>query len=89
VKEPWYAVDLVTEQPFNMVVMTVPNKGIRDYRLQYFGAGAWKDLASGPNDRLVKIHRFDRIWGSRVRVLFPDNGVHPAISELGVYNERR
>jgi alpha-L-fucosidase len=89
VKEPWYAVDLVTEQPFNMVVLTVPHKGIRDYRLQYFAEGAWKDLASGPNDRLVKIHRFDRVWGSRVRVLFPDNGVHPAISELGIYNERR
>jgi alpha-L-fucosidase len=89
IKEPWYAVDLVTEQPFNLIVLTVPRKGIREYRLQYFAEGTWKDLPSGPNDKLVKIHRFDRVWGSRVKVLFPDNGIQPAISELGVYHERR
>ncbi len=89
VKEPWYAIDLGTEQPFNMVVMTVPRSGLGDYRLQYFSEGTWKDLPAKPSGRLVKIHRFDRVWGSRVRVLFPDNGVQPAIAELGVYNERR
>ncbi len=89
VKEPWYAVDLVTEQPFNLIVLSVPRKGIREYRLQYFAEGTWKDLLAAANDKLVKIHRLDRVWGSRVRVLFPDNGIQPAISELGVYNERR
>jgi alpha-L-fucosidase len=79
----------VTEQPFNLVILTVPRKGLRDYRLQYFAEGTWKDLPSAAIDRLVKVHRFDRVWGSRVRVLFPDNGIQPAISELGVYNERR
>jgi alpha-L-fucosidase len=79
----------VTEQPFNLVVLTVPRKGIRDYRLQYFAEGTWKDLPSRPNDQRVKIHRFDRVWGSRVKVLLPDNGVQPATSELGVYHEGR
>ena len=77
VKEPWYAVDLVTEQPFNLIVLTVPRKGIREYRLQYFAEGTWKDLPSAPKDKLVKIHRFDRVWGSRVKVLFPGQR-HPA-----------
>ena len=88
VKEPWYVVDLGTEQPFNMIVLTVPRKGIKEYRLQYFAKGTWSDLSVPPNDKLVKIHRFDRAWGSRIRVLFPDNGVRPAIAELGVYHER-
>jgi len=89
IKEPWYAIDLLTERPFNLIVLTVPRKGIADYRLEYFSEGTWKDLPSGPNDKLVKIHRFAPVWGSRVRVRFLDNGVQPAISELGIYNERR
>lgn len=88
VKEPWYEVDLVKEQPFNMIVMTAGHDGMTGYRLQYFCGGAWKDIASAAQPAKVKIHRFNRVWGSRVRVLFPDNGVQPAVAELGVYDER-
>jgi alpha-L-fucosidase len=89
VKEPWYEVDLVKEQPFNAVALTVPRGNIRDYRLQYFSSGTWKDIAQPARPGLVKIHRFNRVWGSRIRVLFPDNGIQPAVSEFGVYHERR
>ena len=89
VKDPWYSVDLMTEQPFNMIVLTVPRKEIGNYKLQYFSEGTWKDLPSAAKNQLVKIHRFDRVWGSRVRVLFPENGPRPGVSELGIYNERR
>ncbi len=89
VKEPWYSVDLATEQPFNMIVLTVPRKEIGNYKLQYSSEGTWKDLPTTAKEHLVKIHRFDRVWGSQVRVLFPENGPRPAVSELGIYNERR
>jgi alpha-L-fucosidase len=89
VKEPWYEINLQKEMPMNMIVLTVPRSEIKDYRVQYYAAGEWKDIPAGAKNGKVKIHRFDRVWGSRVRVLFPDNGVQPGVSELGVYNERR
>ncbi len=89
VKEPWYEVDLVKEQPFNMIVLTVPRDDIREYRFQVFSAGRWVDLDQKARPERVKIHRFERIWASRVRVIFPDNGIQPSVSELGIYHERR
>jgi len=89
VKEPWYEIDLGVEQPFNTIVITVPREGIEQYRLQYFALGGWKDIHVDANSKTVKIHRFKRVWGSKVRVLFPDNGIQPGIAEFGVYNERR
>lgn len=89
VKEPWYEVDLLTEKPFNAIVLTAGRKGMVDYKLQYFDRGEWKDIKAESSSRTVKIHRFERVWGSRLRVLFPDNGIQPAVAELGVYDERR
>jgi alpha-L-fucosidase len=88
VKEAWYEVDLVKEQPFNAIVLTVPRAEIVGYRLQYFCSGKWTEIPQPAREGLVKIHRFDQVWASRVRVLFPDNGVQAAVAELGVYFER-
>jgi len=39
VKEPWYEADMVKEQPFNLIVLTVPRSDIREYRRQVFSGG--------------------------------------------------
>jgi len=89
VKNPWYGVDLGTEKPFNMVVITEAKKGIKQYRIQYFTHGQWETVFEGSNSHIVKIHRFNRVWGSKIRILFDSFTANPTIAELGVYNERR
>jgi alpha-L-fucosidase len=87
--EPWYEVDLKIEKPFNMVVITEAMRGVEKYRIQYFAQQKWITIVEGSNQHTVKIHRFDRVWGSKVRVLFDSFTANPTIAELGVYNERR
>ena len=89
VKDPWYAVDLGTEKPFNMVTITEAKKGIHQYRIQYFTHEQWETVFEGSNSHTVKIHRFGRVWGSKIRILFDSFNANPTIAELGVYNERR
>jgi alpha-L-fucosidase len=90
VKTPWYEVDLGKEHAFNTIVLTEKEQHITKYRLEYFSSGTWKPLATGGDDRTrVKIHRFARVWGSKVRVLIDAFDAPPSIAELGVYNERR
>ena len=88
-KNPWYQVDLGIEKPFNLVTITEAKKGIQQYRIQYFTHEKWETVFEGTNPRTVKIHRFDRVWGSKIRILFDSFTANPTISELGVYNERR
>ena len=89
IEKPWYTVDLEVEKPFNMVTITEAKKGVLKYRIQYFAQQTWKTIVEGSNQHTVKIHRFDRVWGSKVRVLFDSFTANPTIAELGVYNERR
>ena len=88
VAKPWYEVDLGKEQPFNMVTITEAKKGVLKYRIQYYAQEKWTTIIEGENLHTVKIHRFGRVWGSKVRVLFDNFSANPTISELGVYNER-
>ena len=89
IEHPWFEVYLDAEQPFNMItIVESEHPRIGKYRLEYMEHGEWKPLFSGESSERVKIHRFDRVWGNRVRVLI-DNFHHvPAIAEFGVYNER-
>ena len=89
IANPWYEVDLEVEKPFNMVVLTEAMKGVQKYRIQYFAHQSWKTIVEGSDLRTVKIHRFDRVWGSKVRVLFDNFTANPTVAELGLYNERR
>jgi alpha-L-fucosidase len=92
VREPWYEVTLgSSEQAFNMVVVTEGghDRQIRRYRLEYFANGLWKPLYEGDNSEKIKIHRFGRAWGSKVRMAILQASGAPAIAEFGVYNERR
>jgi alpha-L-fucosidase len=89
IKDPWYEVDLGIEKPFNLITITEAKKGVQKYRIQYFAKEEWKTIIEGTNQHTVKIHRFERVWGSKVRVLFDNFTANPTIAELGMYNERR
>ena len=89
IKNPWYEVDLTKEKAFNMIVIADNDRHIQNYRLEYFQGGLWKPILRGNNTSRIKIHRFERVWGSKVRILFDGFDDTPGISEFGVYDERR
>lgn len=89
VKQPWYEVVFNSDKPFNTIVITEASPNISQYRLEYFQNGVWKPIESGNNTGRVKIHRFNRVWGGKVRILIDQFAKQPAITEFGVYDERR
>lgn len=89
VKAPWWEVDLGKEQAFNTITIVEDKDRIKKYRLEYYVNGQWKPLVSVEEQGLVKVHRFNTVWGSRVRILVDSFSEPPAIAEFGVYNERR
>ena len=89
VKAPWYEVTFDREREFNTIVITEQRANISRYRLEYRSNGVWKPLLSGENKGRVKLHRFDRVRGDRVRMLIETFDTPPAIAEFGIYNERR
>jgi len=89
VKTPWYEVVLDKDLPFNMIVIDEYQPNIRQYKLEYEVKGVWKTIFAGENANKIKIHRFDRVVGGKVRITVERSTDPPAIMEFGVYNERR
>ena len=90
VKNPWYEVVFDKEKAFNTIVITEGEKpNITKYKLQYRTMGEWTTIFSGENIKKIKIHRFARVYGDRVKIVI-DEFKNPAeIAEFGVFNERR
>ncbi|MDR1594072.1 MAG: alpha-L-fucosidase [Prevotellaceae bacterium] len=91
VEKPWFEVTLSGgDCEFNMVVITEPEgqNRIVNYRLEYFSNNEWRPILTGTNSNRIKIHRFNKIWGSKVRLLIDGFSDAPGITEFGVYNER-
>ncbi len=91
VSKPWLEINLEKEQPFNMITITEKsNKNdIQTYRLEYLHNNKWETIFSGTKNDFIKVHRFDRVWGDKVRVTIEGYKKTPTISEFGIYNERR
>ncbi|AXY73953.1 carbohydrate-binding protein [Paraflavitalea soli] len=90
VKKPWFEVLFKGEKAFNTVVIAESRKPrIQKYRLEYYQNGAWKPLLNGELTGRIKIHRFERVYGERVRILIDGFDAPPQIAEFGVFNERR
>jgi alpha-L-fucosidase len=92
VESPWFAVALSgSDSEFNTIVITEPDghNRIKKYRLEYFSNNEWRPILTGTNTSRVKIHRFNKIWGSKVRILIDGFSNTPCIAEFGVYNERQ
>ncbi|TDW97463.1 alpha-L-fucosidase [Dinghuibacter silviterrae] len=89
VKAPWYQVDFGKDRSFNTIVLTEAEAHTSHYRFEYCENGVWHPLLTGDQKGRVKIHRFDRVWGDKVRVWLDVFDAPPAIAELGVFDERR
>lgn len=89
VKQPWFEVDLERETAFNAIVITEAKANTSAYTLEYFANSQWHPLAEGNQTGRIKIHRFDRVWGSKVRIKFKTFSEPPSLAEFGVYYERR
>jgi alpha-L-fucosidase len=89
VKTPWYEVDILKVESFNMITVADSKSTIKKYRLVYENNGEWKTIFSGENPDKIKIHRFDRVWGSKVKIIVDEFSGQAEIAEFGVYNEQR
>lgn len=89
VKAPWLEIDLTKETGFNTIVITENRANVTAYTLEYFADNKWHAIAEGTNTSRIKVHRFNRVYGEKVRIKFNTFRRSPAIAEVGVYNERR
>ncbi len=92
VSKPWLEIELGNnEQPFNMITITEKNNNndIQSYKLEYLHNGKWQTIFSGTKSDVIKINRFDKVWGNKVRISIEESKGSPTIAEFGVYNERR
>jgi len=89
VDKPWYEIDFDREKAFNAISIAEEKSNITKYRLEYYSNSEWKPLFNGENSKAVKVNRFDRVWGSKVRIWIDQSDHQPSISEFGVYDERR
>jgi alpha-L-fucosidase len=89
VKEPWYEVTFDRDKAINMIVIAEKKSNIKAYRLEYNSNGVWKPIVSGNDLSRIKIHRFDRVWAKKVRILIDKFDKQVELAEFQVYNERR
>lgn len=89
VKKPWFELDLNGETAFNAIVITQAKSDKVSYTVEYFANNSWHPLAEGKNTSKILIHRFDRIWGNKLRIRYMSFDSVPSIAEFGVFNERR
>jgi alpha-L-fucosidase len=92
VTKPWLEITFDRkDKEFNMIVVTElfgSHDRIKKYRLEYFADNEWRPILTGTNPDRIKIHRFNKIWGNKVRILIDEFSASPSIAELGVYLER-
>lgn len=90
VEKPWYEIEFKKEKAFNTIVVADKTPvTIKKYKLEYRLDGVWKTLFSGENDHKIKIHRFNTVYGDKVRIKIESTGSTVEIAEFGVFNERR
>lgn len=88
VSSPWFSIGWERSRSFNMITIVDPEASIRKYRLLYEKEGTWEELLAGDNPGVVKIHRFDRVWGTKVKIVVDQAEGPVSIAELGVYDEQ-
>jgi alpha-L-fucosidase len=89
VEKPWFEIDLKNEQAVNMIVIAEQKANIDEYVLEYWNGVEWKKIADGKNADRIKIHRFDRVWTSKLRIRIEHSKETASIAEFQVFNERR
>ncbi|MDR1555560.1 MAG: alpha-L-fucosidase, partial [Tannerellaceae bacterium] len=89
VASPWFEIDFPYYHPFNAIMVYDTRQCIKRYRLLYEKDGVWETIVSAADDSKVKIHRFDRLRGGKVKIIIDESSEAPAIAEFGVYDEQR
>jgi alpha-L-fucosidase len=89
VQQPWYEIDFKRERSFNTVVVAEQKANITGYALDYWDGAAWQSLFDGTNGSSIKLHRFNRVWGSKVRMRIKAYDHQPSIAEFQLFDERR
>lgn len=89
VKEPWYEISFKVEKAVNMIVVAEKTSNIENYVLEYWSGTEWKQLFNGDNANSIKVHRFNRVWTSKIRMRIIKSKSTASIAEFGVYEERR
>jgi len=89
VKEPWFEITFDRDKALNMIVIAEKSANISSYRLEYSDGGEWKPILKGSDLSRIKIHRFDRVWAKKVRILIDKFDNQVELAEFGVFNERR
>jgi len=88
-KGAWYEIDFKKEESFNAIVIAEEKPNIKSYTLEYYQNGQWKPILKGDNTNRIKIHRFDRVKGTKARITIDAADHQPSIAEFEVYNEQR
>lgn len=90
VRQPWIEIDLGTEQPFNLITIAEGGQTshIRKYRIEYMQNNEWKPLLNNGNEKKIKLDRFNRVWGNKVKIEIDEFISPPVIAEIGIYNEK-
>ncbi|HZX57577.1 MAG TPA: discoidin domain-containing protein, partial [Mucilaginibacter sp.] len=88
IAKPWWEVDLGKETAFNTISIAEEKPNISNYVLEYYHAGAWKPVFDGENTKQVKVNRFPRVIGSKVRIRILKSDHQASIEEFGVYDEK-
>jgi len=88
-KGAWYEIDFKKEESFNAIVIAEEKPNIKSYTLEYYQNGQWKPIFKGDNTNRIKIHRFDRVKGTKARITIDAADHQPSIAEFEVYNEQR
>lgn len=88
IQQPWYEIDLQKEMPFNCVVLAESTENINDYLLEYWDGKNWRKIPGNPKTASVKVHRFKRVWGSKIRATILKSVKTASIAEFQAFNER-
>lgn len=89
VDNPWYMIDFGKTTSFNTIVLTDLECSLTDYAFFYENAGEWFPIPVTVTGKAVKVYRFDRLWGNKIKVEMKKGKVAPSINELGIYDEIR
>ncbi|MDR1601138.1 MAG: alpha-L-fucosidase [Tannerella sp.] len=89
VETPWFEVDFPRNHFFNAILIYDTKQCITKYRLLCEQNGEWITIFDSVDSRKVKLHRFDRMFGGKVRIIIDESFSPPAIAEFCIYNEAR
>jgi alpha-L-fucosidase len=91
VATPWFEVDFPRDRYFNAILICDTRQCITRYRLLCQQDGEWITIltASADSRKKVKLHRFDRIRGGKVKIIIDESSAPPAIAEFCIYDEAR